>query len=75
LSWDARATYAPETPIANSVLVKIELEPAAAPTAEGAVLAAGAPAAAAGAATAAPGAAPAAEAPAKAAGKEKKDKS
>lgn len=64
----------PEAPIANSVLVKIELEPAAAPVAEGGVVAAGAPAAAAGAPAAAPGAAPAAEAPAKAAGKEKKEK-
>ena len=64
----------PEAPIANSVLVKIELEPTAAPTAEGAVPAAGAPAAAPGAAAAAPGAPPAAEAPAKAPGKEKKEK-
>ena len=64
----------PETPIANSVLVKIELEPVAAPTAEGAVPAAGAPAAAPGAPAPAAGATPAAEAPAKAAGKEKKEK-
>jgi len=64
-----RLAIPPETPIANSVLVKIEVEPAvaAAPTAEGAVPAAGVPVAGATAA-------PAAEAPARGAREKGKEK-
>ncbi len=65
LPENVRLAVAPEMPIANSVLVKVEVEPtvAAAPTAEGAV-------AAPGAAAAGTPAAPAAEAPPRA-GREK----
>jgi large subunit ribosomal protein L25 len=69
LPENVRLAVAPEMPIANSVLVKVEVEApaAAAPTAEGAIPAAGAT----GAGTPA---APAAEAPAKGAREKGKDK-
>jgi large subunit ribosomal protein L25 len=69
LPENVRLAVAPEMPIANSVLVKVEVEApvAAAPTAEGAVPAAGATAAG-------TPAAPAAEAPARGAREKGKDK-